>query len=195
LIGILLSFIFSFFKDTLIQKGQTLLLKEKTMRFELLRLRLEQLFNNYSEEKESALLSFAHADAVGPALLIYCEHGLHPDPSYSGLIYSMLFKTRDHRLCLCTWSKNNTPKVDTVLDKVEDLCFSFFAEKEWHSAWPLDEKSALFPCMIKISVLMQEEKEMQKKKETRRDLVFSLPPYAKIQYNEKTVNPLEKKLP
>ena len=54
LVGILLSFLFSFFRQTLAAKGQAKVLKEKIMQRELFQLRLNQFFMRSAKEKKAS---------------------------------------------------------------------------------------------------------------------------------------------
>jgi prepilin-type N-terminal cleavage/methylation domain-containing protein len=176
LLGVLLAFLFTFFRQTLTTKNDTCALKEKVMRLELFQLRLGNIFEHFSEEEGCFAASLTTADAIGSALVIHCSHGIDPDPSFSGPIHSMCFKTRDQRVCLCSWSKKGTAKVDTLLSGVKELSFEFFNGKQWQTLWPKDKKDPPFPHLIKISILLQGEEEK------RQDFIFSLPPNAEIQY-------------
>jgi|GEM_PF-2668148 len=174
LLGVLLSFLFSFFRHTLTTKNETLALKEKVLSMELFQLRMSNLFDRFSPKDSCFLANIPHAEAMGSALILYCDHGIDRDPSFSGPIHSMLFKTRDQRLCLCTWSRTHIPKVDTLLKGVKELSFEFFSGKQWQTLWPKDKKEEAFPRMIKISVLLQGDDEK------RQDFIFSLPPSVEI---------------
>jgi type II secretory pathway component PulJ len=182
LVGVLLGFLFSFFTTTLTAKNGMLAAKEKVMHLESLRLRLGQLFEKFSEKKHSSLQSALHPDAVGSALLVHCDQGLNADPAYSGILSSMLFKSRDQRLCLCSWSKDNKPRVDVLVDKVKDLSLTFFAQGKWHANWPKDKtESAAFPQMLKITILLQGDGEKP------RDFFFSLPSNHHLTLEKKTL--------
>jgi prepilin-type N-terminal cleavage/methylation domain-containing protein len=168
LLALLLGFLFTYFRQTLMTKNKAGVLKEKVMRIELFQVRLGALFDRFSNESDCFVTNQPHGDAVGSALLLYCDHGIDPNPSFSGLIHSMLFKTRDHTVCLCSWSKQHKAKVDVLLKGVKELSFEFFNGKQWRTTWPKDKKDEAFPKMIKISVLMQGEEEQ------RQDFIFSL---------------------
>lgn len=176
LFGVLLAFLFTFFKQTLQTKNQTALLKEKVQRIELFELRLHSLFDTFTEKGECSVAHLSHGDAVGAALDIYCEHGILPDPAFSGHLHSMLFKTREDKVCLCTWSKDKTPRVDTLLSGVKELSFAFFNGTKWQTVWPKDKKDRAFPYLIRISVLLKGDKEQ------RQDFIYSLPSAAEIPY-------------
>jgi hypothetical protein len=167
LLGILLTFLFSFFKQNLSAKQHMESVKEQLLRVELFKMRLEQLLDGFSEAEGCFIKTIAHADAKGFALLLYSNLGIDPDPSFSGKGYSMLFKTEDARLCLCYWSKDKKPKVDTLLCGVSALSLSFFSERDWHQDWPKNKKSPAAPSMLKISLTLEREKHPQ-------DFIFSL---------------------
>jgi prepilin-type N-terminal cleavage/methylation domain-containing protein len=174
LLGILLSFLFTYFRHTLVLKNETIALKEKVLNMELFQLRMGHLFDQFSSKDNCFLASIPHGDAVGSALIFHCDHGIDKDPSFSGQIHSMLFKTRDHRLCLCTWSHRSLPKVDTLLRSIKELSFEFFSGKQWQTLWPKDKKDEPLPLMVKISITLQGENEK------KQDFIFSLPPVAEI---------------
>jgi len=176
LLGVLLTFLLTFFRQTLTTKNDTGTLKEKVMRLELVQLRLGNLFDHFSKENNCFVANLPHTDAIGSALFIHCDHGIEADPSFSGVIHSMLFKTRDHRICLCSWSKNQKAKVDTLANGVKELSFEFFNGKQWQTLWPKDKKDESFPYLIKISILLHGEDEK------RQDFIYSLPPGVEIKY-------------
>ena len=171
LTGMLLSFLFGFFWHISVAKNQNKILKEKVLTSELCRLRLNHLFSHFNEQKGCFLATLSHPEAIGPALLVYCDQGIDPDAAFSGALHSMLYKTRDNRLCLCRWSKGRIPKVDTLLSKVEDVSYAFFSGKEWTSTWPKKKEKDLASAsllMVKISLLFQGAQE------PRQDFIFSL---------------------
>jgi prepilin-type N-terminal cleavage/methylation domain-containing protein len=177
LFGMLLAFLFTFFKQTLQTKNETALLKEKVRRIELFELRLHSLFDTFTEKGECRVAHLFHGDAVGAALDIRCDHGIQHDPAFSGLLHSMLFKTREDKICLCTWSKNKTPQVDTLLSGVKEISFAFFNGTEWYTVWPKDKKDRAFPYLIRISVLLKGDEEK------RQDFIYALPPATEISYS------------
>lgn len=176
LLGLLLSFLFGFFRQTLCVKYQTSALKEKVLNIEFFQLRLKELFERFSPEDKPSVATLPHEDAVGPALFIYCDQGIHPYPAFSGQRHSMLFLTTDQRLCLCTWSKSHEAKVDTLLNGVKAVSFAFFNGNQWQSSWPKDKKDPAFPLMLKITILLQGKEERQQ------DFFFFLPPQTEINY-------------
>lgn len=166
LILTLLGVLFSHFRQTLVAKNKIALLKEKTLSFESLRLRLVQLFDNLENKEGSLTCEKTHPAASGPVLFFYCNPGIDHDPNFSGPLHHMLFKTQDQRLCLCSWSKNQVCRTTTLIDNVKQLSFAFFSEKRWHSQWPLDKSKQTFPDMFKITLLLETE-------EKERQLIFS----------------------
>jgi type II secretory pathway pseudopilin PulG len=183
LVGILLGFLFSFFKNTLIAKSKSATLKEKVFQLDLFQMRLKALFDEFSKDKHCFATSLSHADAIGPALILFCDQGIDPDPAFSGSIHSMLFKSRNQQLCLCSWSKNNTPRIETLIDNIADLSIEFFSGTQWQATWALDEEDIPFPPMIKIAFLLQGEE-----KQLRKEFIFSLPPSASIFYEKENMD-------
>lgn len=175
LVGILLTCLFQFFVQSAKLKAKTHALKEKVLKLDLFEMRLHQLFDDFSYEKNGFTASIPHPDAIGPALCFYAENGVDPDPLFSGPLHHMLFLTRAHCVGLCTWSKNNTPKVAILLNDVKELSFAFFSGTQWEAHWPKSKEEAPFPPMLKISVLMQGE---------GREYFFSLPENGEISYEK-----------
>jgi Type II secretion system (T2SS), protein J len=176
LLGMLLAFLFTFFRQTLHTKNETVALKEKVLKMEFVQLRLKELFERFSPEDQPFIATLPHADAVGQALFIHCDHGIDPHPAFSGRVHSMLFKSRDQRLCLCIFSQKQEAKVDTLLSGVKELSFAFFNGKQWQTQWPKDKKDPAFPLLLKVTVLLQGSEEQ------RQDLFFTLPPKTEITY-------------
>jgi hypothetical protein len=168
LVSIVLTFVFTFFRQILTMKTQSFALKEKILNLEYFHARLTHLFDHFHEQENCLVAKIIHDHAHGPALLIQCDNGIHPNPAFSGLCYHMLFKTRDHRLCLCTWSKNDIEQIDTLLTQIKDFSCEFFADKQWHTTWPIDKKNNSLPYMIKISFQLNGDNEKWQ------DFIFSL---------------------
>lgn len=167
LLGILLTFLFAFLKQNLSAKQKLESVKELFLQTELFKVRLTHLFTGFDETEGNFVKTITHANAVGPALLIYSDLGIASDSSFSGKRYSMLFITQDQRLCLCHWSKEKTPKVDTLLTKLHAFSLSFFSEEGWCQQWPKNKKSHASPLMLKISLTF-------KQKDTPQDFIFFL---------------------
>ncbi len=165
LVGILLSFLFSFFRQTLVMQGKAKALKEKIMQRELFQLRIHQLFMQGCKAKKGIFSTIEHASASGPALILSLDQKADPDPTYCGSVHSMLYRN-EHRLSLCTWSSNHTAKVDTLLDRVTEFSLSFFNGEEWISSWT--PKDGSLPVMIKAFV--------QREGETLEEFIFFLHP-------------------
>lgn len=168
LVGIIVAFLFTYFRQTLVRKQQLHTLKEKIMQVELVRLRLTHLFDQLVREK-GKIESIAHQDAHGTALLLYCTYGVDPDSCFSKESYCMLYKTHDKRLALCRWDKEKKQtRIDTLLNKVEELSFAFFTNGKWQETWPPKKGEKNAPLMLKIEFKLQGEKELEQ------TLLFSL---------------------
>src|SRR5580693_8591910 len=84
LAGILLAFLFSFFKQALTTKTYAKALKEKIFSAELFQLRLNHLFASFREEGEELFLqTTSHVDARGECLLLRFNNGIDPDPFFA----------------------------------------------------------------------------------------------------------------
>lgn len=177
LLGMLLTCLFTSFLHSLKSKNEINALKEKVLSMELFQLRLDHLFEHFTQEEDCFLANLPHIEAVGSALFIYCDHGIDPDPAFSGRLHNMLFKTRDSKVCLCYWSSEHKPKVETLLTGVQELAFEFFNGKKWQTLWPKNKKDEAFPLLVKISILLQG------KDEKRQEFFYSLPPNIEIKYS------------
>lgn len=157
LAGVLLGFLFTYFRQTLARKQQLHTVKEKVMQIELVRLRLTHLFDRMAQSKGS-VQSVAHEEADGKALLLYADQGIDPQAAFNGPSYAMLYKTRDQRLALCRWDKEKKEKrVDTLLKKVEAVTFSYFANGKWEDKWPKKKGEGGAPLMMKMLVEVEKE--------------------------------------
>ena len=168
LLGVILTFLLTFFRQNLCAKQTLHTTKEKALQVELFKLRLQHLFNGLNEADGGFVKTLTHAQAKGLALLISADQGIDIHPSLSGKGYSMLFKTEDERLCLCHWSKEKRPRIDTLLCGVSDFSLSFFSEGSWYPEWPKNKKSHAPPSLLKLSLKWQKEPEAQ-------DFFFFLP--------------------
>lgn len=157
LAGVLLSFLFTYFRQTLVRKQQLHSVKEKVMQIELVRLRLTHLFHRMAQSKGS-VQSVAHEDADGKALLLYADQDIDPQVSFNGPSYVMLYKTSDKRLALCRWDKEKKEKrIDTLLKKVETVTFSYFTDGKWYDKWPKKKGEGTAPLMVKVMVVAEKE--------------------------------------
>ena len=175
LTGIVLSFLFGFFRHVSMAKAKNKIVKDKVLNVESCYLRLQSLFSHFSEDEGCWLVTLSIPEAKGPALLISCDEGLSPDPAFCGPIYNMLYVTKAHQLCLCCWTKEGgAVKVDTLLRKVEGISYAFFSDKKWSDTWSKNKtqglaNSAAFPLlMIKVSLALE------KGNNNRHDFIFSL---------------------
>jgi type II secretory pathway component PulJ len=150
LASVLLSFLFTYFRQTLVRKQQLHTIKEKVMQIELVRLRLTHLFDRMAQSK-GTVQSVPHEEADGKALLLYADQGIDPQAAFNGASYVMLYKTRDKRLALCRWDKEKKEKrIDTLLKKVESVTFSYFADGKWEDKWPKKKGEGAAPLMVKV---------------------------------------------
>lgn len=159
LVGVVLTFLFTFFRQTLARKQQIHTIKERVMQVELVRLRLMHLFNHLAKEKGN-VVSLAHPEADGKACLLYGGQGIDPDPSFSKEGYAMLYKTQDNRLALCRWNEEKKrTRIDTLLKKVESLSFSFFTDGKWQDCLKRGESSSASMIKMQFKLEGKEEKE------------------------------------
>jgi hypothetical protein len=130
------------------------------MQVELVRLRLTHLFDQLAGGK-GRVESITHPEADGRALMLYCSHGVDPDPAFSKEGYSMLYKTHDKRLALCRWDEERKrTRIDILLNKVESLRFTFFIDRIWQEKWPKKSESSSL-LMVKMQFKLQGKDEME----------------------------------
>jgi type II secretory pathway pseudopilin PulG len=167
LMSILLSFLFtamsrsSHFKAK-IDKARSVLIERQH-----LQIRLQDLF--LAIQDASLYTKSLHKEKRESLIAIF-DHGIDPDPAFSGPILSRIYLDESHNLCLALWPLEDEKKKllwrnEILLKNVDDYQFQFLggktgknlvvvnSELAWHSHW--SKKQSANPSMIRLLVQSQ----------------------------------------
>ena len=116
---------------------EELLLKTK------LQLRLSQVF--------SKIANHSHFYLEKGKLFFHFDYGIDPRPDFCGKLQGLLYVDAKQRLPLISWSEKEEPRREVLFEKVSNLKFFFFDQKEkkWVGEWSKDKG---IPPLFKILV-------------------------------------------
>lgn len=111
--------------------------------------------------------------------LIACfDHGIDPDPSFSGVVTGRIYIDEDHNLCLVCWpcegEKKQQWRKEILLPNVSSFSVQFLASSMqghpkhtktiWNTSWP--KNKGTLPSIIRMTI---------KQKDTALQFAFRLP--------------------
>ncbi|MBX9744055.1 MAG: hypothetical protein K2X08_02455, partial [Chlamydiales bacterium] len=164
LLSILLSFFTSSAKmDVKLEKAKDALLQRQH-----LTQRLQSLFTSMIPSRDGdALYTKIFPKETHASLIVYFDHGIDPDPAFSGPSLGRIFIDKQNQLCLAVWPKEREKKQTSVrfevlLQDVYDAKFHFLTKKSnqsigWEDERPEKEKEPI-PCLIRLDLWQQEDK-------------------------------------
>ncbi len=147
LLGILLTGLFSSFRQGVVKNISARELKQKVLQLELFQQRMKILFS-----QENGLWIEKHPQATGMALFTDFEQKADPDFDMCGDLEGMLFLNAKKELCFVIWSENGTERMETLLDGVSSFKCRLFDPKEgeWNTTWPQKKQGS--PAMVAIDL-------------------------------------------
>lgn len=154
LTAILLSVLFTFYRETMLYKGKIQKVKEQTLSHQLVQQRLGHLFSaihsGEKEEKNSPFYLGNSSESSLPALYVQYDNGIDPNPAFSHVLTSTLFYSKTKELYLSTASRDGGTRKELLATQVDSLSFAFYhPEKgEWVKNW--DEKEKEVPSIVKL---------------------------------------------
>lgn len=169
LASILLFFLFSFFTQSVkleskIQNVATQLLqKQKTHNL------IQDYFISIAQiEDMPSFYTKRFNNEKCDSLVFVFDHGIDPDPAFSGVILGKIFLDEESNLSICIWPILENKKIpnlwrkQTLLKNVENVTFSFIGDSKgqsdkeifsWESSWPKEEQN--IPLFMKMEVKKQ----------------------------------------
>ncbi|MDP1608746.1 MAG: hypothetical protein Q8L98_05485 [Chlamydiales bacterium] len=143
--------------------------------------RLQSLFTSMIPSRDgAALYTKVFPKETHSSLIVSFDHGIDPDPAFSGPSLGRIFIDKQNQLCLAIWPKEREKKqtsvrLEVLMQNVYDAKFLFLTRKPNQSiAWE-DERSekekAPIPCLIRLDLWEQEDK----KELPSLEFVFLLP--------------------
>lgn len=165
LMGILLSFLFSYLVQTMKLEKKMETLRERVFEREKLQITLQNLFLSLTSDSTlPALYIDTIEEEKNPSLIAYFDHGIDPDPLFSGKVMARIYLDPQKNLKLALFPIQEEGKQlwrEEILAKnVKSYAFSFFDGKDkseplWKER--LTKKDTWVPQEIKLSIQRQED--------------------------------------
>lgn len=102
------------------------------------------------------------------SLVVYFDHGIDPDPAFSGPSLARIYVNSKHELCLAIWPKDREKdktfvRYEVLLQNIETFLFQFLTQKAdqsigWESKRPAKAKQPI-PSLIRLDLWEVEQKE------------------------------------
>lgn len=162
LLSMLLSFLFismaqSASFETKIEQSRKILLQRQSFQA-----RLQDLF--LSIKQSPAFYTQKFPKEPHDSLIALFDHGIDPDPAFSGLLSARLFIDSEHNLCLATWPESRDDskrpwRKEVLLSDVDRWDWEFFSHEEtlhsrlpcaWTHHWPKTKQKN--PMMVKLTI-------------------------------------------
>lgn len=145
--------------ESKIEKGRKELLERLR-----LQIRLQDLFQT---AQSSSLYTKKLSGDKKESLITVFDHGIDPDPAFSGPVLARIYLDDERNLSLAIWplgtEKNNRPwRNEILLSHVDDYEFNLLGEKTdpgiatvnaelaWYDRWP--EKRKENPAMLRLKI-------------------------------------------
>ncbi len=153
LAGCLLSVLWGLFHRWTKSHLQVEQIQQKTSRYLFTYHRLHSLFTQYtlSARQEEHAFFVTSKEYKTPALHLRYINNADPNPSFNLLVDSLIYV--DHELlCIATWGDDKAPRIEVLLEGVQEISFSFFnmEELEWKDLWP--ETMTSSPLWTKVQI-------------------------------------------
>lgn len=126
--------------------------------------RLQNLFSQVAMPKHpGTLLTPENSYGLYSSLVLSYKESADPDPSFNGLVQSLLYVDSKNRLCLASWPENPTKcRIEVLHDDIVDLQLSFFTlkEKAWQNICYNTEEEGFesLPLWVKMQFTPRKEK-------------------------------------
>jgi hypothetical protein len=160
LIGTLLTFLFSFFVESVkLEK------KLETARMAIsnrghLQTRLQNVLSSIDRGSDGILYTQVLDKSM--SLLVLFDNGIDPDPSYSGTLLGRIFLDEEKNLCLASWPNGKEKKLpwrkEILMPKVKSFAFEFLGKSAplaWRSEWPKSQTT--LPLLIRLHVVEEKD--------------------------------------
>lgn len=152
LAAILLSTLFTFYRNLFVTRSQIQTSKNISLQRVLTQERLTQIFgkllSEVEEEKGVIFYTAGHNKALSLILYFAYDNGIDPDPQYCGTVKALLYLSLEKKLTLLTLPARE----EILLEDVDSLFFAFFdiKEKSWQNSWV--SEAGKLPAMIKLLI-------------------------------------------
>jgi type II secretory pathway pseudopilin PulG len=171
LLAILLAFLFYSMGQMIKTDTKIERLKAQIQARQHLQIRLQDLFLTITSAHLPALYTLPkEKNENTKELIIYFDHGIDPDPSFSGPIIGHLYLDEQSNLCLMKWpleNGNRSWRKEILISNVQTFHFHFLGQKQkeeglsisanlaWHTNWPKERVD--IPSIIRLYLTHEQE--------------------------------------
>ena len=172
LLAALLSLLFSFFTssakmDQKLKQSQHALLERQNLMNRLQSIFVSSIASNALDDASS--LYTKNMQKEGPLnLIVLFDHGIDPDPAFSGRCLGRIYLNEANQLCLAIWPEAHQKgggkvREEILMQNVSSFQFRFLNRNqkeaiEWAEKWPKEEKRNI-PSLIELDLWVGQEKE------------------------------------
>ncbi len=153
LMSMLVLLLLSFMKQNLIVEKKMDQTRHLVLERQALQNRIQDLLLSIRSDTASSFYTQIFPKETHPSLILIFDHGVDPDPLFSGSIIGRLFIDENHNLSLALWPNDPDKKQyfrkEVLLSNVSDFSMEFLNESFWKSSWPKTEK---IPSLLRISL-------------------------------------------
>jgi type II secretory pathway pseudopilin PulG len=173
LLSILLTFLFHSMAQGIkmeerVEQARTILLARQR-----LQTRLQDLFLTVTPEHLPPIYTLVFPDEKKASLVVYFDHGIDPNPTFSGPVLGRIYLDEESNLVLAIWplekEKRNRPwRKEILLRHVTHFQFEFLGQRQkkedvavgndlaWYQQWP--KKRLEIPSMIRLAITQNKTK-------------------------------------
>jgi hypothetical protein len=180
----LLFVLFSFFTSSVKMENKLKLAEKALLERQHVSQRLQSIITSViptpDKKSSSSLYTQQFPEEKQQSLIIYFDHGIDPDPAFSGPSLARIYLNKQHQLCLAIWPKEREKEKtfvrhEVLLEGVHGFTFQFLVRKldesiSWEKSLPEDENLPI-PSLIRLDLWEADDQE----KEPSLQFAFILP--------------------
>jgi hypothetical protein len=134
----LLFVLFSFFTSSVKMENKLKLAEKALLERQHVSQRLQSIITSIiptsDKESSSALYTQQFPEEEGESLVIYFDHGIDPDPAFSGPSLARIYLNKQHQFCLAIWPKEREKgktfvRHEVLLEGIDHFAFQFLTRK------------------------------------------------------------------
>lgn len=164
LISMLCLFLFSFLKQNLQVEKRMDQARHLILERQNLQTRIQDLVMSVKADTDAyPLYTQVFPKENFPSLILSFDHGIDPDPLFSGGLIGRIYIDENHNLCLVLWpnhpDKKHYWRKEVLLSNISDFAIEFLKEpletntknkpSFWDTSWPKTKK---LPCILRMTV-------------------------------------------
>ncbi len=160
LISMLTLLLFSFLKQNLIVEQKMDQTRHLVLERQSLQARIQDLVMSIRTDTDSPFYTQIFPKETFQSLILTFDHGIDPDPFFSGSLTGRLFVDENRNLSLAYWpndpDKKHYWRKEILLPNVSDFSMEFLSESKdpqkksfWDLSWPKTKKT---PSILRITL-------------------------------------------